>query len=441
MTTTHGPSIPHDEATTEGTLRHIALIELRRDGGTQGRTGTNEETIEAYTAAMREGRWGWHIGNALIAFRDADGTHWLADGFHRIEAAARVQVPTVPVVVRAGSRRDAVLYAAGANAIHGLRRTRADVRRAIETLLRDAEWREWSDREIARRVHCDHKTVAVIRTELSASGEIPQIDERTVSRNGSTYTQAATRPAVPTQANRDIATIATTSPFDAVSAALRKDDTKAAYAAARNIINNLEDRKRAFDAVDARVNGKSIESVLAMLEQPPPPALSAFPPGPVEVGIGAIARRLQSGSQIATDAPWAEKLRIQLDAARAGMQPAVYETWAARIGAVQAALAKLETQQRKIDLDAPIIEAPVAKITQATSTKSRDVLIEYAESMLAGVVEGIPDTALHLVAALIIWQYEPSSSVDPREALFEKFKMLVKMNIDQVAAAIQWQKG
>ena len=220
---------------------------------------------------------------------------------------------------------------------------------------------------------------------------------------------------------------APTKPLTSVIDALRKDDTKAAYAASRAIINNIEDRKRAFEAVDARVDGKSIATVLAMLEQPTTPALSAFPPGHVEAGIGAIARRLQSGSQISTDAPWAEKLRIQLDAARETMQPAVYETWSARIGAVQAALVKAAVNAA--------IEAPQAAPVKKTT--SHAMLLEYAESMLSGVVEGIPDTAIHLVAALVCWEYEPYSGDDPREALFQTLKILAKDNLDVVETAIE----
>ena len=62
-------------------------------------------------------------------------------------------------------------------------------------------------------------------------------------------------------------TIAPTNPLDSVAEALRKNNTTAAYAAV-NTINNLDDRKRAFAAVDARLDGKSVATVLAMLEPP-----------------------------------------------------------------------------------------------------------------------------------------------------------------------------
>jgi hypothetical protein len=55
------------------------------------------------------------------------------------------------------TRRSAV--AIWANARDGVSLTRADRRRAVEGLLRDEEWREGSDRQIARHCGVDHKTV------------------------------------------------------------------------------------------------------------------------------------------------------------------------------------------------------------------------------------------------------------------------------------------
>ena len=87
---------------------------------------------------------------AVVAFGTVEQC-WLADGFHRVEAARIAQLPVVKVELRAGGRREAQLFSLGANATHGLRRTNSDKRRAVETALRDEEWTLWSDREIAQR--------------------------------------------------------------------------------------------------------------------------------------------------------------------------------------------------------------------------------------------------------------------------------------------------
>jgi hypothetical protein len=58
----------------------------------------------------------------------------------------------------------------------------------VLTLLNDPEWSKLSDREIAQHCKVDHKTVAARRPKPKVSGEIPQMQRRTVTRNGSTYT-------------------------------------------------------------------------------------------------------------------------------------------------------------------------------------------------------------------------------------------------------------
>lgn len=102
--------------------------------------------------------------------------HWLADGFHRFHAYQKAGREKVAADVRQGTRRDAILHSVGANETHGLRRTRDDKRRAVETLLNDAEWGKWTDREIARRCAVSPQTVANVRGDTVQNG---QSDERT----------------------------------------------------------------------------------------------------------------------------------------------------------------------------------------------------------------------------------------------------------------------
>lgn len=171
----------------------IDISKVRRDGGTQSREALNQNTVDEYGEKMIAGAT---FPPVKVFY---DGTwYWLSDGFHRVEAALQIKATTIFAEVRQGTQRDAILDSVAANSNHGLRRTRDDVRRAIKTLLRDEEWRKWSDREIARKVDCDHKTVGKERAELAASGEIPQI-ERTVERNGTVYQMTpatATKPMV-----------------------------------------------------------------------------------------------------------------------------------------------------------------------------------------------------------------------------------------------------
>ena len=71
--------------------------------------------------------------------------------------------------IKAGSKRDAQLHSIEANQKHGLRRTNADKRKSVTMLLQDEEWKEWSDREVARRAGVHHQMVGTLRSSLDDS--------------------------------------------------------------------------------------------------------------------------------------------------------------------------------------------------------------------------------------------------------------------------------
>jgi hypothetical protein len=115
---------------------NLSLKKLRLDGGTQAREQLNEFSVKDYVESYAKGE----RLPPPVAFYD--GRHyWLADGFQRVEAKRRLCAEDVDVEVRHGTQRDAVLYAAGANAEHGTRRTVEDKRRAVRMILSDKEWR------------------------------------------------------------------------------------------------------------------------------------------------------------------------------------------------------------------------------------------------------------------------------------------------------------
>lgn len=160
----------------------IARDRIRRDGGTQPRAGLNEATVVDYAEAKEAGTV---FPPLQLVF---DGTdYWLWDGFHRDAADGRLGLAESICEIRAGTRRDAVLLAVGANAQHGLRRTNDDKRRAVLILLDDAEWSAWSDREIARRCAVSDRFVNNLRASVTANGS--QSETRTyTTRHGTTAT-------------------------------------------------------------------------------------------------------------------------------------------------------------------------------------------------------------------------------------------------------------
>ena len=142
---------------------HLDLEEVRRDGGTQPRTKIDLLHIKRLEEQMEDGQ---EI-EPVVVFYDGE-SYWLADGFHRWNAHRNQEEPTIRGIVHQGSRRDAVLYSVGANADHkpALPRSRADKRRAVLTLLNDPEWKQWSDRAIAKMCKVHHQMVGRLRTSL-----------------------------------------------------------------------------------------------------------------------------------------------------------------------------------------------------------------------------------------------------------------------------------
>jgi ParB-like chromosome segregation protein Spo0J len=159
----------------------IAVDAIKLDQRAQPREHLDVDKAAEYAAAMQAGE----VFPPLDVFHDGT-VYWLADGFHRHYAAQNAGKKFLRCNVHPGGLREAILHSVGANAKHGLARSDTDKRRAVERLLADEEWGQWSDREIARRCHVDHKTVAKVRK--GASGEIPQI-ERKVERGGTVYQQ------------------------------------------------------------------------------------------------------------------------------------------------------------------------------------------------------------------------------------------------------------
>lgn len=143
---------------------NIKLSDIRVDGDLQIRKKMHDDVISEYYDVLRNGG---KLPPVTVFFDSA--TYHLADGWHRYHAHKTAGMATIEADIKEGSKRDAQLYAFGANHEHGLRRTQADRRKAIEIMLHDIEWVEWSDREIAKVCKVSHPLVAKIRKELGAN--------------------------------------------------------------------------------------------------------------------------------------------------------------------------------------------------------------------------------------------------------------------------------
>jgi len=159
----------------------IELSKIRIDGCTQPRAELNQATVDEYAEAIKTGA---QLPPVTLFY---DGAHyWLADGFHRYFGAKAAGRTTIHEDITPGTLREAILYSLSANSKHGLRRSNADKRRAVQTLLDDAEWSKWSSNEIAKR--CAVGVDMVIALRNSSLSETKVTEREVKTKHGTTTT-------------------------------------------------------------------------------------------------------------------------------------------------------------------------------------------------------------------------------------------------------------
>lgn len=133
----------------------------------QSRAEIDEEAVSEYADNIEAGD---EFPPVLVFF---DGVHYyLTDGYHRYHAHKRAGRASISCEVVNGTLRDAIFHSTSVNSKHGMRRTNADKRKAVATLLDDFEWcNGMSDAQIAE--HCSVSTpfVANIRAAMGKSNK------------------------------------------------------------------------------------------------------------------------------------------------------------------------------------------------------------------------------------------------------------------------------
>lgn len=194
----------------------IAIDDIRADGGTQTRAELRPDVIEEYAEAMRRG----DEFPPIDVFLDRDGHHWLADGFHRFNAAASAELSQLKANVHKGELRDAIWFALSVNATNGLRRTNPDKRRCVTIALSDKEWQAKTDQALADHLGVTQQYVNRIRNELTTvvSSHNGQSTRRKKGKDGksrpATYKPRATKTAAPPTNGKAVAVKPTPPPTD-----------------------------------------------------------------------------------------------------------------------------------------------------------------------------------------------------------------------------------
>ena len=151
-------------------MKTLNLNSIIIDKGTQSRTQISEDTVSDYAEAMQAG----DQFPPITVFHDGVD-YYLADGFHRLHAAKRLHKASIQADVRTGTLRDAILYSLGANRDHGLRRSNADKRKCVQTLLEDFEWGELSVNEMARICGVSPQLVTAVKLEMEGGTKVSTV--------------------------------------------------------------------------------------------------------------------------------------------------------------------------------------------------------------------------------------------------------------------------
>ena len=196
------------------------------------------------------------------------------------QQSAHPDVKDIECKIHPGNRDDALLFACGANAQHGLPRSRADKLKAVTTLLRSDKWSGWSDREIARQCAVSHTYVAQVRehlatfpdadTDQATAAETPPapdraepVRRRTARRRGRRYKLNTVRIGRRQSQSRDeVAKI------------------KLAFERFQGALNGASEPARRKFVEDCR------EEIMALASTPEPPNAeppNAEPPSPAEI--------------------------------------------------------------------------------------------------------------------------------------------------------------
>jgi hypothetical protein len=163
-------------------VTQLFLKQIEIDESMRARVRTSQDVIDEYADDKRAGA----EMPPVVVFRDKQSKNWLGDGQHRYCADELLGRKTILAEVREGTQRDAFLYSIESNHKHGLRFSLEDRVHAANTMLKDKEWSQWTDREIARQCRLSPTKVGDLRKAVQTDSQ--KTGKRKVTtRNGTTY--------------------------------------------------------------------------------------------------------------------------------------------------------------------------------------------------------------------------------------------------------------
>lgn len=144
----------------------ILLEQIRIDGNTQTRAKLDDTLLASYTEQYKDDPD--QMPEVDVYHDGVD--YWLADGFHRFHSCNRAGLKYICAKIHKGDKVEALRHAIGANAIHGSRRTPADLEKSVKMAWENREslgmGKNPSDQALSVISKCSRQTVSLITKKL-----------------------------------------------------------------------------------------------------------------------------------------------------------------------------------------------------------------------------------------------------------------------------------
>jgi len=160
-------------------IKRVKLEDIALDDQLQMRTSSDPDVLDDYSKMTDK------LPPVKIIL-DTEGKLWLTDGWMRFGAHRKAGKKDILARIRPGTFEDAFIEAIQANNEHGVRRTPADKRRAVERLLDHPKYGTYTDNAIADLAIVSHPFVANVRKQHKPKGKANASSTRT-GKDGKQY--------------------------------------------------------------------------------------------------------------------------------------------------------------------------------------------------------------------------------------------------------------
>jgi len=170
----------------------LEITSIRTDGGTQPRATYHYGIVDSFAEDMEAGA---NFPPIVVFFDGSD--YWLADGFHRVLAAKKIDRSEIDADVRQGTLQDAQWYSYSVNQAHGLRRSNEDKKRAVEAALAHPKAAGMSDDLIADHVGVSQQMINEYRNRVTYQNSKSTENGYRTGKDGVKRKKPTKKPAAP----------------------------------------------------------------------------------------------------------------------------------------------------------------------------------------------------------------------------------------------------